>query len=97
MNHGGLGIPDPQLSRESAYNTSKASNGGLVESLLGGSALNYIGHRECARGESLVARKERNHVELGELAKQNGLDGYQERNRLHRATRKGGKPGRQAL
>ena len=40
--HGGLGIPDPRLSAESAYNTSKAASGELVESLLGGSALNYV-------------------------------------------------------
>ena len=40
VNHGGLVIPDPRLSAESAYNTSKASSGELVDSLLGGSALN---------------------------------------------------------
>ena len=40
VKHGGLGIPDPQMSSESAYNTSKAASGELVDSLLGGSALN---------------------------------------------------------
>ena len=39
VKHGGLGILDPRLSAESAYNTSKAASGGLVDSLLGGSAL----------------------------------------------------------
>ena len=34
VNHGGLGIPDPRLSSESAYNTSKAASGELVDSLL---------------------------------------------------------------
>ena len=34
VKHGGLGIPDPRLSAESAYNTSKAASGELVESLL---------------------------------------------------------------
>ena len=27
VKHGGLGIPDPRLSEESAYNTSKAASG----------------------------------------------------------------------
>ena len=27
VKHGGLGIPDPRLSAESAYNTSKADSG----------------------------------------------------------------------
>ena len=45
VKHGGLGIPDPLLSAESAYNTSKAAGGELVDSLLGGSILNYVGHR----------------------------------------------------
>ena len=27
LKHAGLGIPDPQLSEESAYNTSKANSG----------------------------------------------------------------------
>ena len=40
VNHGGLGITYPPLSAESAYNTSKAASGELVDSLLGGSALN---------------------------------------------------------
>ena len=44
VKHGGLGIPEPWLSAESAYNTSKADSGELVDSLLGGSALNYVGH-----------------------------------------------------
>ena len=33
VKHGGLGIPDPRLSAESAYNTSKADIRELVESL----------------------------------------------------------------
>ena len=52
VKHGGLGIPDPNLSAESAYNTSKADSRELVDSLLGGSALNYVGHRELLHGES---------------------------------------------
>ena len=45
VKHGGLGIPDPRLSAECAYNTSKAASSELVDSLLGGSVLNYVGHR----------------------------------------------------
>ena len=41
VKHGGLGIPDPRKSAESAYNTYKAASRELVESLLGGSVLNY--------------------------------------------------------
>ena len=47
VKHGGLGIPDPRLSADRAYNTSKADRRELVDSLLGGSVLNYVGHRAC--------------------------------------------------
>ena len=40
VKHGGLGIPDPRLSEESAYNTSTAASRELVDYLLGGSFLN---------------------------------------------------------
>ena len=50
VKHGGLGIPDPRLSSESACNTSKADSKELVYYLLGGYALNYIGNRSCVRG-----------------------------------------------
>ena len=59
VKHGGLVIPDPQLSAETAYNTSKAASGELVDSLLGGTALNYVGHRACVRGVSAGERRER--------------------------------------
>ena len=42
-----FGIPDTRLSAESVYNTSKATSGELVDYLLGGFALNYIGYRAC--------------------------------------------------
>ena len=44
VKQGGLGIPEPWLSAESAYNTSKAASTELVDSLLGGSILNGVGH-----------------------------------------------------
>ena len=74
-----MGIPDPRLSAESAYNTSKASSGELADSLLGVSALNYVVHRACVRPESLAARREKMHVNLGELARQKDLAGGREK------------------
>ena len=62
-----LGIPDPRLSAESAYNSSKAASGELVDSLLGGTALNYVGHRACVFWASAGGRKERKYVEMVEL------------------------------
>ena len=52
VKHGGLGIPEPRLSAESAYNTSKAASRELIDSILGGSVLNYVGHRACVRKAS---------------------------------------------
>ena len=49
VKHGGLGIPDPRLSAECAYNASKAASRELVDSLLGGYVLNYVGHRTFVR------------------------------------------------
>ena len=57
VKRGGLGIPYPCLSLESAYNTSKEASGELVGSRLGGTALNYIGLRDCVSGASTGARK----------------------------------------
>ena len=45
VKHGGLGIPDPRQSAESAYNTSKAASRELVDSILRGTVLNYVVHR----------------------------------------------------
>ena len=47
INRVGLGIPDPQLSAECAYNTSKESSDLLVLSLLGGTNLNFVVHKGC--------------------------------------------------
>ena len=67
--HDDLGIPYPRLSAESAYNISNAASGELVDSILGGSDLNYVGHRACVRKASLAARCAKMHVDLGELAR----------------------------
>ena len=44
--HGGLGITDPRLSAESAYNTSTASSRQLEDSLLGGSTYCFYEDRK---------------------------------------------------
>ena len=84
VKHSGLGIPDPRLSSESAYNTYKAASVELVYSLLGGYALNYVGHRTCVRKASPAARCAKMHVELGDMARQKDLSRGQEKNRLQR-------------
>ena len=67
VNHGGLGVPDPRLSEESAYNTSKVASRELLDSLLGGSVLNYVGQRACICKASQTARLSKRSVELTEI------------------------------
>ena len=69
----GLGIPEPQSSADSAYNTYMPACGELVGSLLEVADLNYVGHRECVFGASEGARKEREYSEMAELARQKYL------------------------
>ena len=89
VKHDGLGIPEPRLSAECAYNTYKAASRELVDSLLGGSVLNYVGHRACVHKASQSARLSKGIVELSELFKLQEQAGGQEKNRLHRSTRNG--------
>ena len=70
VKHGGLVIPDSWRSAEIAYNNSKAARGELVDSLLGGSVLNYVGHRACVRKASQTARRTKMSVELAEVFRQ---------------------------
>ena len=74
----------PWLSEESAYNTSKSVIEELVDSLIRGYTLNYVGHRAYVCWSSVEARRERKHLELAELARQKYLTVFQERNRIHR-------------
>ena len=67
VHHGGLGIPDPRFSEESLYNTSKAASRELVDSLLGGSVLNYVGHRACVRKASQSERLSKRIADLSVL------------------------------
>ena len=69
VKHGGLVILDPWLSAESSYNTSKAASRELVESLLGGSVLNYVGHRAWVRKAIQTARLIKRSVELAKIYK----------------------------
>ena len=84
VKHGGLGIPDPWLPAECAYNTSKAASRELVDFILGGSILYYIGHRACVRKASQTARLSKRIVELAEIFKRQEQAWGQEKNRLHR-------------
>ena len=59
VNRGGLGITDPLPSEESVYDTSNSASGELVGTILGGTGLNYEGHRACIRRSTAGARKER--------------------------------------
>ena len=77
VKHGGSVIPEPWLLADIAYNTSKVNSRELVDSLLVGSTLNYVGHRACVSRESVGERKERNHVELAELDRQKDISGGQ--------------------
>ena len=87
VKYGSLGIPDPRLSAECAYNTSKADSRELVDSLLGGFVLNYVGHRACVRKASQTARLSKRFFDLAEVLKQQEPEGGQEKNRFHRSTR----------
>ena len=72
---------------ESVYNIYKSTIGELLGYLLGGTSINYIGHRACVCGASVGAHKEQNYLYMAELARQKDLAGGQERNHLHRSTR----------
>ena len=83
---GGLYIPDPWLSEDSAYNISKAVCGELVGSLLGGTKFNYIGLRACIYRASVEMRKEMDYSKMAGLARQKYLAGVQESQCLHTIT-----------
>ena len=67
VKHGGVGIPDLRLSAECAYNTFKAASRELVDSVLGGFVLNYVGHRAGVRKASQTARLHKRTVELANI------------------------------
>ena len=65
------------------------ASGELVGSLLGGSALNYVGHRACVRKASQLARRANISIDLAEFFRWQEKAGGQDKNRLHGATRNG--------
>ena len=65
--HGSLDIPEPWLSAEIAYNTSNVASRELVDYLLGGSVLSYVGHRACVRKASQTAILSKSMAEMSEL------------------------------
>ena len=89
VKHGSLCIPDPQQSAECAYNTSETASRELVDSLLGGSILNYVGHRACLSIASQSARRSKTIVKISELYDQQKKAGRQEKHFLRRAMRNG--------
>ena len=89
VKHGGLGIPDPRLSAECAYNTSNAASRELVDSLLVSSVLNCVGHRACVRKSCQSTRCSNMIVEISDLYNRQEQAGCQEKNCLHGARRNG--------
>ena len=61
----------------------------LVESLLGGLDIKYIGHRSCIRKDISRTRKARDREESSVLVKRKAEVGVQEKVQLERATRSG--------
>ena len=57
--HVGLGIPEPRLLSECAHNTSKSASEVLIGSLIGGTSLNYVSHKECIHRASADGKKQR--------------------------------------
>ena len=70
VKQGVLGIPNPHLSTDSAYNTSKAASGEMVGSLLGGTTLKYKGRRSCVCGTTTGTKKQQNRLEKEDLDRQ---------------------------
>ena len=73
VNRGGLGIPDPRLLVERAYNTSKSASEVLIGSLLGGTDLNYVSNKGCVRRASADGQKQREFSETAALTLQKEL------------------------
>ena len=59
MKCGGLGIPDPRLLAERAYNTSKSASEVPIGLRIGGTDLKYVAHKYCVRISSVDGWKQR--------------------------------------
>ena len=73
MKHGGLGIPDPRLSAEHVYNTTKAASEALVGSLLGGTNLNYVDNKDYICISISEAWKQQEYLEIEVLTRKMDL------------------------
>ena len=89
MKHGGIGISDPQLSEEFAYNISKATSEVLVGSLLGGTNFNYMEHKAYLRRSSADAWKKWEYSDIEVLTRSNELLDGAGLNRLWQAADNG--------
>ena len=77
------------MLEESAYNTSKEACGEPLGSLLGGTDLNYVGHREYICGTSAGELNEREWSKIADMVRQKELVVGKERQCLHRETLNG--------
>ena len=82
VKRGGLGIPEPRLSVERVYNTSKAASKVLVGSLLGGTDLNCVVHKGCIRRDSPAGQNQRGLAENAVLSRRKDLEDGAGLNRL---------------
>ena len=89
MKCGGLVILDPQLLVECSYNTSKAATEVLVDSILGGTNINYIAHKGCVCRESADRWEKRDFLETAVLTRWKELADGAVLNRLRQATDNG--------
>ena len=85
----GLGIPDPRLSAERAYNTSKAASEVLVGSLLGGTNLNYIADKGFVCRSSADNQNKSNLSDKVVFLRQKDMADRVGLNRLRQATKNG--------
>ena len=73
MKCGGLGIPNPRLLADRAYNISKSASEVLVGSLLGGTYINYVAHKWYVCRASSDRRKHQKFLEMEVLMRQKEL------------------------
>ena len=70
---GRLGIPDPRLLAERAYNTSNAACEVLEGSLVGGTDINYVTHKGGICRASADGQKQRELVEKAVISRRKDL------------------------
>ena len=86
MKFGGLVIPDPRVSAERLYKTSKSASKVLVGSVLGGANLNCVVHKGFIHRYSADGRKQRETAEKAVILIRKELADRAVLNLLRRAT-----------